>query len=278
VDARGFCYVASTDGYLDEAIKSIASLREQVPDASVTVITQRDLFRPEEPVDHWLELRQPPIGPIVKTDVRFAPYDRTVFLDTDTLIIGDPSPLFELLDRVDFVFANEPNARADYGLSRGIPAVFPEPNSGVFAFRKSEQVEALFATWLDEYEQLHGEFGLVNDQVSLRIALWRCQSVRQLMVGSEYNLIPHTNPGVSGEVVIIHDRSPDRFMLAETINRHVEPRAIVSGFGAVFGFVSRRGWAKQCVRLAWKGARAFVSPASFQQRGHPQIWWRNGVD
>ena len=140
----GFCYVADCDAYIDEAMASIGSLREQMPDAGSAFVTKRELFRSHSAVIDWIELRQDRIGPIVKTDARLAPYDRVIFLDTDTFITGDLIGLFTLLDRFDFAFAPEPNGRPDHGTDAGVPQAFPEPNSGVFAFRKGLVTHRVF--------------------------------------------------------------------------------------------------------------------------------------
>ena len=274
----GFCYVADCDAYIDEAMRSIASVRAHMPSVPVALVTKPDLFRAGTAVTDWVELRQTRKGPIVKTDARLAPYERVVFLDTDTLIIGDLTPLFALLDRFDFACAPEPNARPDYGFGSDVPAPFLEPNSGVFLFRRTPSVLGFFDAWQAEYDALHAEHGVTNDQPALRTALWKGDSLRHLTLGSEYNLIIHANCSVSGAVRILHDRSPDRAAMAALVNRYVEPRAIVAGFGPIVGFITRRGWIRQYLRLSWRFLRVLLRPRLVRQEGHPVIWWRDGVD
>lgn len=274
----GFCYVADCDPYIDEALVSIASLRAHMPDAPVAMITRRELFRTDAVVTDWIELSQSRKGPIVKADAWLAPYERVIFLDSDTLIIGDLTGVFPLLDKFDFASVAEPNGRPDHGSDSGVPPAFPESNSGFFAFRKTPAVEALFETWLAEYDRLHRQKGVSNDQPALRIALWTSEQVRQLALGSEYNLIVHTSSSVAGAVRVIHDRSPDRRRVGSLVNRHVAPRAIVAGFGPVFGFITRRGWVRQYLRLSWHFLRVLVRPGLVRQQGHPAIWWRDDVD
>ena len=274
----GFCYVANTDGYIDEAMHSIASLRLHMPDVPVALVTHPELFRDDLAVTDWVELKQARKGPIVKTDARLAPYERVIFLDADTLIIGDLTSLFDLLERFDFACVSEPNAHPEYGIDRGVPVAFPEPNSGVFAFRKSKDTAAFFETWLAEYDALHKALGVSNDQPSLRTALWKSDSIRQVTLGREYNLITHANCSVSGPVAVIHDRSPERNRLAATVNRDLGPRAIVSGYGPVYGFAGRRPWLRQHIRLSWNFLRILFRPDNLRQRGFPVIWWRDGID
>jgi hypothetical protein len=278
VGEYGFCYVADCDGYIDEAMTSVASLRAHTPNARVAIVTRRHLFRDDPTINDWVELLQHRKGPIVKTDARLAPYARVVFLDGDTLILGDLSGLFDLLDKVDFACVTEPNGHPEYGIDRGVPIVFPEPNSGVFAFRKSPQMLEFFETWLAEFDSLHEARGVANDQPSLRTALWKSDRVRQVTLGREYNLIAHSNCSVSGSVLVVHDRSPERFRLARTVNRNLAPRAIVSGYGPVLGFAGRRGWVRQHLRLTLSFLRILFQPGNLRQRGFPVVWWRDGID
>jgi hypothetical protein len=278
VGEYGFCYVADCEGYIDEAMRSIASLRSHMPDVPVALVTHRHLFRDDPNVTDWVELQQTRKGPIVKTDARLAPYERVVFLDADTLIIDDLSALFGLLEKFDFACAHEPNAHPEYGIEHGIPTAFLEPNTGVFAFRKSKEGLGLFETWLAEYDALHAERGVANDQPSLRTALWKSDSIRHLTLAREYNLITHANCSVSGPVRVVHDRSPEIHRLAATVNRQLGARAIVSGYGPVFGFAGRRGWIRQHMRLSWNFLRILLRPEYLRQQGHPVVWWRDGID
>lgn len=274
----GFCYVADCDPYIDEAMRSIASLRAHMPDVPVALVTHRHLFRTDAAVTDWVELQQTRKGPVVKADARLAPYQRVAFLDTDTLVTGDLIEVFALLDRFDFVCAPEPNGRPEHGIGSGVPVAFLEPNSGFFAFRKTPDVLSFFDEWLTEYDALHRSRGVSNDQPALRIALWKADFIRHLTIGSEYNLIPHTNCSVSGPVIVLHDRSRERLRLARTINRHIAPRAIVPGFGPVFGFITRRGWVRQFARLTWRFLCVLLRPDLVKQHSHPAIWWRDGID
>ena len=274
----GFCYVANCEAYIDEAMHSIASLRSVMPDVPVAIVTLPQLFRDDPAVSDWVEMKQERNGPIVKTDARFAPYDRIVFLDSDTFIIADLTPLFDLVEKVDFACVSEPNAHPEYGVKSGVPVVFPEPNSGVFAFRKSPAMLAFFDSWIAEYDALHATLGIANDQPALRIALWKNDHIRQVTLGRESNLITHANCSVSGPIAVIHDRSPERFRLAATVNRDLGPRAIISGYGPVLGFAGRRGWLRQHLRLSWNFLRIMFRPENLRQQGFPVIWWRDGID
>ena len=274
----GFCYVADTEPYVDEAIGSIESLRVHMPDVPVALVTHAHLFRKDACVTDWVELQQSRRGPVLKADSWHAPYERVVFLDTDTIIIGDLTGVFPLLDKFDLASTFEPNAVPSHGMDSAVPLAFPELNNGFLAFRKTERVRAFFNSWLEEFDRLHQQRGVTANQPAFRIALWKSNSIRFVTLGSEYNLIPHTNSSVSQTVAVIHDRSPERFRLAATINRHIEPRAVVPGFGPVFGFATRRGWARQFARLTWRFLCVLARPSQVKLQGHPAIWWNDEID
>src|SRR5689334_9936976 len=105
---------------------AIDSLKKQMPDAAVALVTHKHLFRAGTPVTDWVELQQTRQGPVLKSEAWHAPYDRVIFLDSDMLIIGDLTDVFPLLDRFDIVSTPEPNGRPDRGVEQGVPKTFPE--------------------------------------------------------------------------------------------------------------------------------------------------------
>ncbi|HUU40923.1 MAG TPA: hypothetical protein VMW42_08285, partial [Desulfatiglandales bacterium] len=100
---------------------------------------------------------------LTKTVVhRYSPYDRTIFLDADTVVVGSIDELFDMLDFDDVVFTRF----CDWSSSRNPVAgrikewssIFPELigsalsfgpaiNSGVFAFSRSEYAVGMLETW-----------------------------------------------------------------------------------------------------------------------------------
>src|SRR5207244_3989252 len=112
---------------------------------------------PAGPVEH---------RPIDKTLAIEAPYERLVFLDTDTRAFGDLLPLFDLLDRFDLAALQDVNRGWNYTLP-DVPLPFTEFNTGVIAFRKGPAVEKFFSEWRANHEQLKAS-GFVNDQPAFR--------------------------------------------------------------------------------------------------------------
>ncbi len=79
-----------------------------------------------------------------------SPYDETLFLDTDTLVLRD--------DAVDVRAAHAVRHGRGAGVRAAVPAggsakAFAELNSGVILFRKSEEVDRLLRRWRWRYRE-----------------------------------------------------------------------------------------------------------------------------
>src|SRR5437868_8197397 len=133
---NGFCYVVDNVGYLNEAMSSLASLRIRMGDIPVTIVAPRELFRVEAAVTDWIELPKSRNGPIVKTASLLAPYERVIFVDTDTYVASDLAGLFDVLDVFDLAVAHDVTRGNDYG-TQIVPRSFCEYNTGVIAFRNN---------------------------------------------------------------------------------------------------------------------------------------------
>ncbi|NEP26396.1 FkbM family methyltransferase [Moorena sp. SIO3I6] len=91
----------------------------------------------------------------LKVDIlKNSPYQKTLFLDTDTLVVADISEIFSLLDDCDLCIAREPNV--DYSKH---PYKFigykshKYINTGVFAFKKCEFITKMIDGWITMISQ-----------------------------------------------------------------------------------------------------------------------------
>lgn len=269
---RGFCYVANTAGYRDEAIRSATSLRTAMGDVPVAMVTRRELYLDDSPVSDWIELPEGREGPIIKTSAWLAPFNRIVLLDTDTYVAGDLSGLFEILDGFDLAAAVDVTRGYDYGFD--IPHAFPEINTGVIAFRKSAVTRGLFQGWDEENDRLCRKLGvrILNDQASFRAALWRSADVRYCAITAEYNFLGSA-PGVAAATVrIVHERSDRPSLLAEELNRFEGPRAFVPGLGTIRPFRGRLHLARDLVQLALRALKILFRPSHLIGPPAPVDW------
>lgn len=82
---------------------------------------------PEVPIRILVKEAVPHLGPKLEA-LTETPFERTLFLDTDTWCIDNPVSLFELLDRFDILMAPAPREVENRGL---VP-----PNSGVIVYHR----------------------------------------------------------------------------------------------------------------------------------------------
>lgn len=210
VHAHGFVYVATGERYVREAAASAATLRSHHRQARICLVTDQ----PRGPVfwDDLVVLTQPSFGFRDKLEMQRAPYQRCVFLDTDTTVVGSMEALFTILERYDVCGVQLAEGQ-DYIMDDGIPAAFPEMNSGVIGFRTGENTAAFFGQWAAFYDRFqalnrdgHYHYANVGDQKSLRAALWH-SNVRHFSIGAEFNFIPFRLELASLPVAVLHTRA-----------------------------------------------------------------------
>lgn len=233
----GVLYLASGREYIDQAITSAASVKRHHEDLPITIYTDHrinaDVFDTvrtlDESITHMGES-------LLNSDQ--IPYERTLYLDADTLVCADISGVFDMLDRVDIALAHDeartrwPRALYDRN-DIEIPHAFTEFNTGVMAFRDAPVVEELFQRWDEYYESFHWDLSDPTadggpNQPSLRLALWE----HDIDIGTllpEYNVMLHTSGRFSGPVRILHAGLSDTNLaeFEKCINRTVDTRVAI---------------------------------------------------
>lgn len=114
------------------------------------------------------------------------PFERTLYLDTDTALNADIRDLFQILDRFDLALCHA-HRRNEGVRTRAwhteIPGAFPQFNSGVFLYRRTPAVLDLLHQWSDAYHQA----GFPQDQTTLRELIW-LSDLRIATLPPEYNV------------------------------------------------------------------------------------------
>ncbi|MGH7197658.1 MAG: hypothetical protein ACREH5_02825 [Candidatus Omnitrophota bacterium] len=228
MSAQGVVYVATGAAYFEEACRSAESLKQRSPRLPITLFSdqkaKKGLFDDVVPVsDAHFGCRDK------IAYMRMSPYERTLYLDTDTYVCGDLSDLFSLLEHFDAAAAHAPNRRGYSG--QGAPESFPEFQGGVLLFKRSAAVLDLLDRWLKAYEA-HSAIGAagvpqrgyehkqlkVYDQPLLRELLYR-STLRVATLPPEYNCRVGSRGYVCDEVKVLHGRHyPDLAGLARKIN------------------------------------------------------------
>lgn len=268
--ARGFVYVATGAGYLAEALHSAATLRFHHPSACICLITDS----PPAELGPFTEIRRPEGAverrPIDKLLAYEAPYDKIVFIDTDTHILGDITSLFDLLERFDLALLQDVNRGWDYELD-DVPVAFSEFNTGVIAFRKTPAVAAFFGDWHKNYVRIRAELNLVNDQPSFRRTLFN-SSLRVAPIPSEFHFLGDFPNSTLWKVRLIHGRG-NYARIERHINETLGLRAYVPELGVIPGYLGRVRLLKHLARLICRAGRLLFRGPQSVTADHPSKWW-----
>jgi hypothetical protein len=238
---EGILYVATGERFLAEACRSAARVRELMP--GIPIALASDLQGPKELFDHHLKITEPKfnfsdkIGPLLS-----APFEKTVFLDTDTWLCEPVPEMFSILDRHDVAMAHAPMR---FTATSSVPPTFPECNSGVIAYHLNDRTRWLFALWEKLYQERLASTGVIDDQPSLRDALWRSDaSFATLPPEYNFRFIMPAFAGRGG-IKILHGRHPDYEVLAASLNKSGSPRVFLPRLREAsprhFGMLSKPG-------------------------------------
>lgn len=199
---NGVLYIALEKDFLDELGISVRSVKDSNPDLDIAVVTRSDLAEDvPEVVDEVVSVDESSGTFLDKVNyILETPFEKTLYLDTDTYVDGNLDEVFELLDHYDLASCLAPHRQGD-DAEQDIPESFPMHNTGVIAFRKSKEIESLFDEWRIETDNLESK----RDQQSFRKVLY-CSDVSRTTMPSEYNY-RFIYPGYADEKVkIFHGR------------------------------------------------------------------------
>jgi hypothetical protein len=242
---RGAVYVAVGDRYRQEAADSAKSLKAQMPGLPVALFTDEEgdasALGPFDVVAEMDEVAGNRLDKIRHLDR--APFERALFLDTDTYVCAPLDDVFALLDRFDIALAHAARRTHEhYPPLPGVPDAFPEFNSGVIAFRNAPGAGAAFAAWADLYVRALGSAWYrrhretrpftLQDQHHLRKALYE-SDLRIATLPPEYNC--RLMPGfVNGPVRVVHGRHSDLPAVARRLNSTSSRRLFVTSARSLY--------------------------------------------
>lgn len=203
--SRGAIYVAYGEEYFKEAINSARSLkaRNDIPCICYCdrdyVLT--DAFEKVIVFSDKLERRNHKIQAILDS-----PFERTLYIDTDTFVCGDLLPAFDVLDRFDIAIAH---SAIHFGQSPSsstedtgkVPKAFIEFNGGVLFYKSNDVARNVFLDWMKRYNTTSKKL----DQPTLREAIY-FSNARIYVLPPEYNLTFAGPVFLEGLAAILHGR------------------------------------------------------------------------
>lgn len=213
---RGVLYVATGEEYVDEVFQSVETLKQET-DLPCTLIS--DAEYDHDLLDDVIVRENPdhrPDNSYKVYNIHESPYERTVYLDSDTYVRADISDLFGILDRFDLAVTHAPVRNTDRVAD--IPAWFPEYNCGVMVFDTAE-TQQFFDRWRENYAAM----GNVQDQPAFRKTLFKSDDVDFFTLLREYNV--RFWPGfVDEEVRVVHTHL-DNEVISRAFQSTEGPRA-----------------------------------------------------
>jgi len=182
---RGVIYVATGPDYRALAEASARSLQAVEPGLAVDLFTDDVAAMAPGLFDRIHEIADPhPRSKLAcMAETRF---ERTLFLDADTLVLNPLGDLFDLLERFDLALAHDVRRASDLireGVAEVTPYAFPQLNSGVVLYRRSVAMLEFLAEWARRF----AEAGARRDQPVLKDLLWR-SDIRFYVLPPEFNL------------------------------------------------------------------------------------------
>jgi hypothetical protein len=199
--SRGLLYFAKGEPFVGEATLSARQVRQVMPEVPIAIVADRE---PDADCFDDVLLDTSAFAKRNKPQaMRRTPYERTIYLDTDTYVQEPIDELFDLLDEFEFAVRRNKSETHVSGVgdtdpNAEVPESFPEFNSGVIPYRKTAAVWDLLREWerlcLPDHRW---------DQRSLRPALYN-SSVRFTSIPNRYNCLYRNNNVVSGTVKIFH--------------------------------------------------------------------------
>ena len=179
---NGVIYVAEGAGYLDLAERSARSLKALNPGLMIDLFTDQPV-----PAGLFDRVRPIPEGPTPKlASLPASRFDRTLYMDCDTLCLAPLGDLFEVLERFEMAVAHDvrrTSALIREGARETPPYAFPQMNAGVMLYRRSPVMLAFLRDWQARYRAA----GKLRDQPTLRDLLW-ASDLRFYVLPPEFNL------------------------------------------------------------------------------------------
>jgi hypothetical protein len=244
----GALYIATGESYVEQAITSGKTLQERadLPISIVTGCGSADRASSSDVFDGVIVLESEENGLRDKIrGMRRTPYQRTIFIDADTIVTEDPSPAFELLNKFDLAASHAPKRRSV--TIESVPNAFPEYNTGVLVFNQSSEIDEMFNRWetIHQNQVENGRpdemvltpgcttmeeiaLGRGHDQPPFRQAVYE-SNIQVATLPREYNFRGRAAYAYESVKILHMGHSRRAVELANVINSNIGDRTYISG-------------------------------------------------
>jgi hypothetical protein len=225
---QGYLYVASGEKYVLEAERSAISLLSHNSQAQICLVTSQnyegEVFSNVKFLEFSVDgdLRQ--AGFLFKIlGIMESPFNRTIFLDTDTFLCDSCDELFDLLSYFDLLICHD-YQEDTYALLDDRPIRgYNTYNSGVIAYSKNRSIMAFFKSWLETYQFNRDKYW--GDQPAFMKALLQAD-IKTYSLQTIYNFRINQFLTIShGNVKILHGRHSDLVGIERIINESTDHRS-----------------------------------------------------
>lgn len=177
VSMKGAIWVAWGEKHLEIAAKSARTFKQHNPECGTALFSIEDvesdafdqvIVKPELQKLAGLATR-PKVACLADT-----PFEKTIFFDTDTLILKNLDPAYDVLDKYDIagcqvLLWQRPRHGERHRVD--VPTLVPQINTGVLVYSSSEHTLEFMRQWNKNFEASWDD-NVTCDQVSFRETLW----------------------------------------------------------------------------------------------------------
>lgn len=196
---EGILYIATGRKYIKEALYSAKSCKK-TNKYPIALITDKNHEIIEKDVFDIIIIKEAVYNYRDKLLLKYTPFEKTIFIDTDTLVIDKLNDLFRLLDFREFAI-HQADEGYEFEMSDVCNAM-PEFNTGVIAYKNTPAVQQLFKDWCNSFDLIPE---IKTDQYHLRKTLYE-SNIRFAIFSSAYNFIVYYPNYVIQHVKILHGR------------------------------------------------------------------------
>jgi hypothetical protein len=222
---KGVLYIASGSTYIEDAIESARSVKENTG-LPVTLVADREVKNP-----HFDTVLQSNdflyhYGDSV-LQIPTLPYENTLLLDTDTIVSDDIDELFSLTDKWDIAASTV--AESKFEIDEKVPSVLPEFNTGVILFNKNDNTSNFIDIWKNIYKE-YLDRDIRMNQPAFREAVFQSPA-RVITIPTEYNCRANFGGYLTEKVKILHGSFDDTERTLNKLNESAVPRVFFNKNG-----------------------------------------------